>query len=172
MEFMFVEILLFTIKSFFMALHEFKFNQRELEALVRLTQTNNISVSICGLPGYGGDRTMYLCGLSHTIINGVEEMNTNIRPIAACPFPPVWRDDLPVINHADLRTAPKFIFSAQAVSTLLSSNAHAPGGEKLVTVSLDAGIKTNGELESFVTFTMKDAAGNPVAGATLEGRTM
>jgi hypothetical protein len=159
----------FTIKSFFMASHEFKFNQRELESLVRLTHTNNISVSICGLPGYGGDRTMYLCGLSHTATN---ELNTDIRPIAACPYPPIWRDDLPVINHADLRTAPKFMFSAQALAALLSSNQHAPGGEKLVSVTLDAGIKTNGELESFVTFAMKDAAGNPVTGASLEGRTM
>lgn len=148
-----------------MATHEFKFNQQELETLVRISGNNRVAVTFCGLPGYGGDRTFYLCAVSmKSNPEGREVMNTIVRPIAGCPYPPLWRDNLEFIPHAELEYNPKFFFSAVQLDQLLPQNLHIPQGgtEKLVSAIMDARFQQNGDLETFVSFIMKDAAGNPV----------
>lgn len=145
--------------------HEFKFNQQELENLVRVSGLNNIAVTFCGLKGYGGDRTFYLCAISMKAISGQKDvMNTLVRPIIGCPYPPLWRDNLEFIPHDILEVNPKFIFSAAQLAQLLPQNQHtpAPGTDKLISAEIDARAQANGDLETFVSFIMKDAAGNPV----------
>jgi hypothetical protein len=146
--------------------HEFRFNQRELQALVNRAKNNTISVAVCGILEENGFRKFYLCAVAN---NAQNEMDTTISPIIACPFPPRWitEDALSFIPHSDIAASPKFFVSAPALGAALADNTPPPhpDGEKLVMVTLDAEIK-NGVLESFVTFTMKDdkdsTVGNPL----------
>jgi hypothetical protein len=147
---------------------EFRFNQRELFTMVRLTGNNKIGISICSLPEAGGFRKMYMCAASHkaqTSPTSIPEMETNMRPVIACPFPPRWVDNLEFVTHAELAAAPKFFVDAPVLGATLLNNTPLPepNGDILVSATLQGGLDGNGDLETFVTFTMMDDKGATTA---------
>jgi hypothetical protein len=162
---MFVENIFLLLKLKIMAALEFKFNKAQLEALINLTKNGKISVSMCSIPddGPGGKMELYLCAIAHDAQGNVRK---DIRPIIGCPFPPPWNEenDLFIIDHASLVTAPKFVADAASLIRELPKNLHVPGtkGHNEVTALLEADTPVGGDLVTFVTFQMKDAAATPV----------
>jgi hypothetical protein len=152
---------------------EFKFNQRELEALVNLTGNNHISIAVCGLTDPGSNfKEMYLCAVSHKAQaspGSVPETDTEIRPIIGCPYPPEWKDNLALLSHAEVANSPKFFLNALQLKAELPNNAHAASnGDKMVSAILTAAKnETADELETFVTFPMKNQTGTVILGNPL-----
>lgn len=162
---------------------EFKFNQMELQSLVKRTGPNMISVTTCSFAEKEGEaKKLYLCAIGHlaptlgpTLPPVVTHpVNTNIRPIVGCPYPPAWKieDGLAVISHSDIAAAPKFFILASDVLAVLPNNTHAPidpadptNSIKQVSVILEAETNAKGELETFVSFIMKDLNGTQVGDA-------
>lgn len=150
-----------------MATHEFKFNQADLTTLIDLSENaapgNSISVSVCGIKEKSGKTEFYLCALAHDASNNVD---TSIRPIVGCPFPPEWKEESRwlYVSHNDLLSLPKFKINASSLKTALLTNDHATtGNEKMVSAFFESGMKTgpviSPELETFINFQMKDNAG-------------
>lgn len=158
---------------------EFKFNQMELQSLAKHSGPNMISVSMCAFAdGEGLPKEMYLCAFSHlapTTAPVTHPINTRIRAIIGCPFPPPWKTDdgLAVINPSEIAGAPKFFILATTLLNALKDNTHAPidladpnNAVKQVSAILEAEVNgTTGELETFVSFVMKDASGVQVGNA-------
>jgi hypothetical protein len=155
---------------------EFKFSQPELQSLAELTGNNKISVTTCSITDRKSPtrvKTMYLCAIAHLADppdGTAPQMDTSIRPIIGCPFPPPWdrNDALAVIQHSDIVAAPKFFISAADLLAALPNNTHAPIDPAdpappvgQVSANLDAALLA-GKLEFIVSFTMKDSTGTQV----------
>ncbi len=141
---------------------EFKFNQEELSELVNKTGVSKISVTFCTIANeVSGKGEIYLCALAH---NAQGAINTGLRPVVACPYPPGWKteDRLAFITHEELLDAPKFAIAASDIANVLATNLHAPGGIKQVSATFAGQANASGHLEIFVSFQMKDANEVPV----------
>jgi hypothetical protein len=151
---------------------EFKFDQRELQALVNLTDQNYISVATWQLTHANGEKELYLCALSNkaqATPTSLPETDTTMRPIIGCPFPPEWKDELTFLSHDDVAARPKYFLNASLLKNELHKNEHAASnGDKMVSATLSAliNIDTN-QSETVVTFTMKGQGGTTIIHAPL-----
>lgn len=153
-----------------MAALEFKFSQNQLFDYTTLAGNNKISVVICSLPETNGSGTsLYLCALMH---GANDVLNTSIRPLVACPFPPGWKteDDFKNIDVKKFENETKLFVDATALKNILPQNLHAPNGILQVSAVLDSKIIATpapGALKFFVSFNMLAADGATVNASIL-----
>jgi hypothetical protein len=139
---------------------QYTLNQEELESLLKNAETNLVVISIgAQRHGPGQPSEVYLYAQSYKTVAGATPehiLNSHLRPLTVCPFPPGWACDEAVImvTHEQLEYAPKFALNAADIKNVLPNNEFTIGNHKQVLTKLEPILRVNKLDYQFKLFTM------------------